>query len=142
TVSHALFDLAKILLVDRSAFFVDPDSIVAIDISDHVQHARFSAAPGRDAGERGEAAISAMGALRAERALHVGAPAKEEGFDKPALEVNVLAEFDAGRRATSFTLGAKQGDGYFARVDGVNATFLLSEASVRPLLDAIEKRGP
>ena len=141
TVSRALADLARTLLVDRSVFFVDADSIAEIDMSNGSRRMRLTAASADDGGA-GEAAVAAIGALRAERALHMGPPLPSEGFGKPTLDVRVRANSDAGARALHFELGSKNGDGYFARADGVDATFLLSESSVRPLLDAIEKRGP
>ena len=141
TVSRALSDLAKTLLVDRSVFFVDADSIADVDVSNGAAHARFTTSETDDGGT-GEAVIAAIGALRAERAVHAGAPLAAEGFAKPTLDVRVRSKADAGTRALHFTLGAKDGDRYFARADGVDATFSVSESSVRPLLDAIEKRGP
>jgi uncharacterized protein (DUF1501 family) len=60
--------------------------------------------------------------------------------------VNVHSATDGGSRSLHFVLGGAVTKGeqkmIYARVDGVAATFLLPEARVRPLLDAVGEHGP
>ncbi|MEO8875547.1 MAG: DUF4340 domain-containing protein [Polyangiaceae bacterium] len=145
TLSRALVDLAKGLLIDRSGFFVDADSIDAVDISRGEKRVHFALSAGADAGPSGEAVAAAVGELQADSVLHLGAAKSEEGFASP-VDVRVHSTGDGGARILHFVLGATIAAGeqkmIYGRVDGVDATFLLPETRVRPLLDAFENRGP
>ncbi len=146
TVPHAFSDLAKTLLVDRSLFFVDADSIDAVDLSRAGKQKHFSLGKTDDAGVDALTIAAAIGELQADSAAHLGPPAAAEGFASPALDVNVHSATDGGARSLRFVLGGAVTKGeqkmIYARVDGVAATFLLPEARVRPLLDAVGEHGP
>jgi len=157
TVPHALLDLAKVLFVDRSGFFVDPDTIASVDLSHGTHQAHFSFGAGADAGPAGELVAAAVGDLQAEDVVHLGGPKAEEGFGSPALDVHVRSASDGGLQVLHFKIGALLSPStadagaaassadpkmVYARLDGVDATFALPEARVRPLLDALEDHGP
>ncbi|MEO7113144.1 MAG: DUF4340 domain-containing protein, partial [Polyangiaceae bacterium] len=146
TVPRAFSDLAKTLFVDRSVFYVDADEIDAVDISHAEDRKHFSLGKNDDAGIGALSVAAALGELRADIALHVGPPIAAEGFSTPALDVKAHYVSDGGTRTLHFLLGASLARGdqkmIYGRVDGVAATFLLSEARVRPLLDALGDHGP
>lgn len=146
TVPHAFSDLAKTLLVDRSVFFADADSIDAVDLSHAGKQKHFSLGKTDDAGVDALTVAATIGELQAVSALHLGPPAAAEGFASPAVDVKVHSATDAGARSLHFVLGAATTKGeeklIYARVDGVAATFLLPEARVQPLLDAVKENGP
>jgi hypothetical protein len=70
--------------------------------------------------------VEALGALRAEQALHVGSARPNEGFDKPRGAITFV---DQQGKSSRLTLGAKGTLGeepiVFARLEGVDATFAL-----------------
>ena len=85
----------------------------------------------------------ALSSMRAETALHVGPARPAEGFEKPALGVRVELEASDGGRPITTTWHVGKGDSwrdvsmYYARVDGVNATFAITRSKVKRLLDAL-----
>ena len=85
----------------------------------------------------GERVREALAGLRAEAALHVGPPARAEGFTSPQLVVSVQGK--PGKPDVRFQIGAAdtfRGTAiFYARKDGVPATFALPSARVRPLLE-------
>ena len=96
--------------------------------------------PGREIStQRLETIAEALRNMIAEGAAHLGSARKEEGFDKPALEIR--ARRREGRGEIHVVTGA--GDVYrgvsvfYARREGVDATFALPAARVRALLDAL-----
>lgn len=146
TVSRALADMAGGLLVDRSAFFVDPDSIADVTLSKAGKTVHVSGVG--DAGEAAEAVLAAIASLRAEEVLHVGPAPAAEGFGSPTVEARVTSSGDGGSKTLRFAVGArmptsdKEAPTSFVRISGLDATFSVSEASLRPLLDAFAKDGP
>jgi len=85
-----------------------------------------------------EAALEGFYALAA---LHTGPPARDEGMDRPTLEIATKTAADGGPpREIRISIGA-QGrvdaqDVYFARAAGTDATFAVSRRSVTAILDA------
>jgi hypothetical protein len=126
--------------VDRSYFMVDPNDVRRIRIDRAGDHVTLEAArPGApDAGaeaERFENARRAVGDMRAEGLVHPGAARKEEGFDEP------LATLTIQKKETTLKFTIGRGDAwrdtnvFYARRDGVDATFAIAQSKVRPLLD-------
>jgi hypothetical protein len=80
---------------------------------------------------------SALQDLRAEAAVHVGPARREEGLEKPELAITI--EGPKGALPIRFAIG--RGDVfrgtnvYYARRDGVDATFVIAQSRVRPLLE-------
>jgi hypothetical protein len=82
-----------------------------------------------------ERVVEAVSSLRAEAALHMGPARPEEGFDSGVV---VQLHTDAPK-AKVIRIGAA--DNYrdmkvsYARVDGIDATYVVPHSSVRPILD-------
>jgi hypothetical protein len=125
--------------VDRSYFMVEPGDVKQVRIEQGGRHLVLDAPrPGaRDAGsaERFEIARRAMSELRAEGLVHPGEARSEEGFDKPLMTIVV-------QRATShLKIAIGRGDSwrdtnvFYARREGIEATFAIAQSKLRPLLD-------
>ncbi len=88
-----------------------------------------------DAGDPGEGdkLESALAGLHAEFALHTGPADRAEGLDKPtlAIETDDRTRIVIGAPARDGTT-----DGYFARVSGIDATFLVPREPVDAIVSA------
>ncbi len=128
--------LARALLIDLHAFSVDPASVSAVILTRGARKATLAgkALP--------ESVLTALGQLRADTAAHLGPPISAEGFASPTLEVAVQSFADAGAPHPRIILGrptvVSEKRMYFARIGGVDATFLLAEGRVQALIDATE----
>jgi hypothetical protein len=140
------------LLIDRSAFMADPKTLARVTITANGvtralerRHDELVAAPpsGIDAAVTARL-IEALGSLRAEAAIHTGGPRPDEGFAKPVLEVRFEPlpglgkprSFRVGTSAApSGPLSGVRTAAHFARVEAVDATFLLADAKLKPLFD-------
>jgi hypothetical protein len=115
------------LAIDRSSFMVDPAEVEKIDLG------RKRRLLGRDL----EAAKEALSAMRAEGVVHLGPPRLGEGFDRPELAVTI--DRTGARAATRLLVGSgdvwRETNVFYARRDGVDATFAIAQSKVRPLLD-------
>jgi len=140
-VPKALEDMLGRPLVDRNVFFVDPPKLTAVTLKRAAATATFArnAAAATDAGS--EAVFSAFAGLRAEQVIHLGPARADEGFASPSLDVRATIAGDAGTRTVRFILGRatllRDQKVYFARVDGVDATFVVAKERLDPLLDAL-----
>jgi hypothetical protein len=148
-VAKAVRDVASHMLVDRSRMHLDVDSIASVILSKHDARIAFEREGDRlvragaadadgDAASAFEGIGGALAQVYAESALHVGPPAKVEGFDVPTLEVHARLRSDAGTFERTITLGAPvEPDApkfYFARVSGIDATFTVPRAAADALL--------
>jgi hypothetical protein len=123
--------------VDRSYFMIEPGDVREIRIDRAGRRVTLGV---RDAGsaERFETARHVLSEMRAEGLVHPGAPRADEGFDKPLMTVTV----QRGTSSLKFSIG--RGDAwrdtnvFYARRDGVDATFAVAQSKVRPLLDLTE----
>jgi len=92
------------------------------------------------ANAKAAAVREAVGDLFAEGAVSVGAAEKGEGLDKPVL----VMEAEVAGRPMRVRFGAadtlKGVAVYYARRDGVDATYAVAQTRVRPLLDAVGGR--
>jgi Domain of unknown function (DUF4340) len=111
--------------IDRSVFMIDPGSVRRIDVGSGK----------RLEGGDFDAAKEALSTLRAEGVVHLGKPTREEGFDRPQLELSIRLVSGSAR----ITIGAgdvwRETNVFYARRDGVDATFAIARSKVRPLLD-------
>ena len=143
---RSLRALAARWLVDRAGFRVDPPSQDGVTLkagTKVVTLARKGPSLERlDGGgeEVGGRVAEALAGLRAEGIVHLGAARADEGFAQPALDVRVRRAGDSGA-ALHFVVGhAAVWDNqkvYFARLDGVDATFAIAEGRMAPLFDAL-----
>jgi hypothetical protein len=128
-------------VIDRSVFMVTTDNATNVEIEHRGKRLvlekkgdTFARAGGVDvaAGPTSEI-VETLAALRAEAAVHTGAEKPGEGLGTPELVVTT----DGKRK---FEIGA--GDSwqgisvYYARADGVAATYVIAKSKVRVLLDA------
>lgn len=86
-----------------------------------------------------EALLTELDTLRPEAALHLGPALPNEGFGKPLLRY--VAERADGSRQVAWTIGGadmfRNLPVYFARVDGVAATYVIARGPVQRVLDLL-----
>jgi hypothetical protein len=133
------------LFVDRGAFVVDPERITRVELESKGERVVLAERGGRLAAVSPndfspslvQGVLDALGALRADSALHTGPARPEEGFGKPTLSVRV--ERKGSEKPLVFTLGAADEHRgvsvLYARAKGVDATFVIAKSKLRPLLD-------
>ena len=140
------------LLIDRSAFLADPKTLASVTlVSNGVtrtlerKHDELVAADGSGIDPAVAArVVEALSTLRAEAAAHTGPAGPHEGFANPVLEVRYEPLPGLGK-PRSFSVGttgvhafpwAATGQAVrFARAKGIEATFLIAEAKLKPLFD-------
>lgn len=132
-------------VLSRQAFALDVSEFAAIDFETRERKLSLVArgggwasdTPSVDARHAGHI-VEAFGGLRPPFAWHIGKPTAQEGFDSPTLVVRARG---AGPDLVTVTVGAPHIfaglSGYFARISNVDATFALTEQSVRQLLDLL-----
>jgi hypothetical protein len=126
-LSEATLRAIDTLAIDRTVFMFDPAEVTKIDL-------------GRgkplSAGDL-ETAKEALSTMRAEGAVHLGPPGREEGFDHPQLALAIEAEGTRSHIRIVFGAGDVWRDMnvLYARRDGFDATFAIAQSKVRPLLD-------
>jgi hypothetical protein len=145
---RSLRALASRWLIDRAGFRVDPATIDAVTLVRGPKvvvltrrgQSLSRADGGGGAGEEGEKVGEALAGLRAEGTVHIGPARADEGLAPPTLDVRVHRTGDAGA-SLHFVVGHgavwEDQKVYFARLDGVDATFAIAEARLAPLLDAL-----
>jgi hypothetical protein len=116
--------------IDRSFFIIEPKDVRQIRLGDAVL-----------SGDKLEAAKSILSSARAEGAVHLGAPRKEEGLDKPLLVLSVDVAHEGAPAPSTIKLTVGRGDVwrdtsiFYMRRAGIDATFAMAQSKVRPLLD-------
>lgn len=145
-LERAIVERLETSLVDRAATMVAPASLARLTLRKGGD--RFVLE--RRGGELVPAAgstldpelvaplLEALPGLRAEAAVHSGRAQPSEGFSAPSLEV--LLEPSAGLgKSRTLRFGVQEVfrglSARFARIDGVDATFVVAEAKLRPLFD-------
>jgi Domain of unknown function (DUF4340) len=138
-------DSLDTLLINRSVLSAEPASLRAFTLEENGRTLRFErhgehldpAPPGSFPEDRLPDLLEALGNLRPEAALHTGPAEAAEGLSKPILALHVAPKTGA---AQTMTFGA--GDSwrdtsvFYARVAGVDATFVIAQSKVRALLAA------
>jgi hypothetical protein len=147
-VPKVVRDLVSRPAVDRSRFHLDPSALAGVTLvrgtarlvldraGEHLTRAGSQRDGGADGDDKLEAALAG---LYAQAAVHTGPAARDEGMDRPTLEI-VAREADAGLRETRVAIGAPghvgADDVYFARASGIDATFVVPRRAVSAILDA------
>jgi hypothetical protein len=132
------------LWISRAAFGVEPETLTEVTLNTQdlqLQLVRRGDAlverTGRIEAAHAAEIVSALSDLRAERAVSVGAPLPSQGLNPPLLRIRLKH----GAKHSELWIGARDvHDGasiHFARVAGVNATFVVLQASVHKLLDLL-----
>lgn len=145
-LERAVVERLETLFVDRSATMADPQTLARLRLKHGDATLTFERRGGELAGTAGTTvdpgaltpALEALVALRAEAALHTGRPQPSEGLSSPALDIT--AEPSPGLGAPKrIHVGAQEVfrglPVRYARVDGIDATFVVAESKLRPLLD-------
>jgi hypothetical protein len=144
-LERAVVERLETLFVDRSAPMADPETLARVRLvrgeKTLVLERRGGALHAVGASVDPSVltpALEALAALRAEAAVHTGKPEPSEGLAQPSLELTV--EPSPGLGATRrLRVGAQEVflglPVRFARVDGIEATFVIAESKLRPLLD-------
>jgi hypothetical protein len=150
---RALEDAASRLLIDRTALTIEPSAVARVTFTSakgakklvlvHDGDAwRVDGARGPDASAKAAALRDAVSDLLAEGAVGLGAAKKPEGLDAPQLTIAV--ELRDGGAPVRITVGAgdvfRGTSVFYARRDGVDATYALAQGKIRPILDALDAR--
>jgi hypothetical protein len=145
-LERAVVERLETLFVDRSAPMADPETLARVRLlrggKTLLLERRGGAlhAVGATSVDTNvlTPALEALAALRAEAAVHTGKARPSEGLAAPALEVTVEPSPGLGA-ARRLRLGAQEVyrglPVRYARVEGIDATFVIAESKVRPLLD-------
>jgi hypothetical protein len=132
-------------LLDRMALLVDADHLEAVKIVRG--EARLELARQGDrllavndpSDPRGDLVESVLSALVAEAVVGLGAPRPEAGFDEPLLRIEVRRT--AGERPLLLLVGKgdvfRDTSVFFVRRADVDATFVVAQQRLRPLLEAL-----
>ncbi len=142
--ARPLRDTAARILLDRSAFAVDvgrAETVTLVQPKSKLELVQRggkleSAGGGLPGGV--DALLSALRALRADDVAHLGAPDPDEGFATPSLELTAKVGGDGGTRTVHLVFGRASlrhnQSMYFARIDGVRATYLVARERVDAIL--------
>jgi hypothetical protein len=140
-----VLDTLETLAIDRSVFMVTPDNATRVVLErkgkklvlEKIGDA-FSRASGVElSATRVSEIVDTLIAFRPETAVHTGPARANEGLAAPELVAKI--ESDVGKPRT-FRIGA--GDAWqgttvhYARVEGVDATYVIAQSKVRVLLEA------
>jgi hypothetical protein len=119
--------------IDRSRFQLDAERTASASLVYDGVRRELSAK-----GDGSDALAIALASLYARAAVHAGPAGRDEGMAHPTLEIVARGAADSGLGETHIAIGAAtEVDGvpsYFARVSGVDATFLVPEARVEAIL--------
>jgi uncharacterized protein DUF4340 len=148
-VSKVLRQLVSHPAVDRSPLRLDPNALTSVLLVRGTARLLLErdgdrlVRKGGDAGEAGndERLETALAGLNPEAAIHTGPPARDEGMQRPTLEIVArAAPADGGRGETRIAIGAitpiDGADAYFVRASGIDATFVVRRGAVSAILDA------
>jgi hypothetical protein len=149
TVDNAL----RAWAIDRSSFMVDPNEVRALRLVSSTRDVRIEATGStRTSTAQSKPVLpdnalatirQALIDLRSEGAVHLGPPHPSEGFDKPLLRIQVTRVASAGSRSSTVVLRIGRGDvwrntsTFYARRDGIDATFAIASSKLAPLLDLL-----
>jgi len=129
---HALREALQRVLVDRGALAVDDAHVELVKNGKTIALEKIGGKLGTpDGGALLENVAHAVELLRADEAVHFGAAREDEGFSPPVLEIRLKNRVIRVGRAT-LRHDQKM---YFARTDGVDATFAVAKERIEPLLD-------
>jgi hypothetical protein len=117
-------------VIDRSFFMIDPQEVAQIKLGTTTPPA-----------DKVETIKNTLATLRTEGVVHLGAARKEEGFDKPLLRLSIQTARANAPAPTTVKLTVGRGDVwrdtsiFYARREGVDATFAIAQSKIKPLLD-------
>jgi hypothetical protein len=146
---HSVLDSLHLIPIDRSALMVDAGAALRVNLRAGAESLILEREGGKleraggtvDVGPgRLDELVETLESIRAEAAVHTGPARRDEGFDRPALVVEVTYErgHDPAFRRVRFGAVDSWRDGSvrFARSDGVDATFVVMKSKLGPILGA------
>jgi hypothetical protein len=146
----SLRDDAAGLLLDRTGFRVDSADVETLTLSGggskvvfHGQGHKLVLADGSrsSVSDVGEKVAVALDGMHADDVVHLGPPRPAEGFKSPSLDVRIKTRGDAGVKEVHFVVGdaaiISKERMFYARLDGVDATFALARDRIGDLLSAL-----
>ncbi|HEX3774674.1 MAG TPA: DUF4340 domain-containing protein [Polyangiaceae bacterium] len=133
------------LLINRSPISLDSASFASFTLASAGRSFRFArhgdhfeqTPPGNFPSDKLPDLLEAISNLRPEAALHTGPPEAAEGLAKPILTLQITP-----KKAAPETMTFGAGDSFrdtsifYLRISGVDATFVIAQNKVRPLLAA------
>lgn len=142
---RSLLTTLTTLVLSRAAFSQDSTRLDAIELGHGEKRLRlarhgnqFRATPELPETTLGSL-LEHLANLRAEAAVHTGPALASEGLERPTLTVHTIPKAGQGK-PTTFRVGAlgtfHNGRVFYARAEGIDATFALPEYAVRGLLEA------
>jgi hypothetical protein len=144
-VERSVVERISTLLVSRAAFMVEPSTLARVTLRTPKRELVLERRGGELVAKSGDvpaaavaSALETLASLRAEAALHTGPARASERLAVPALTVELEPTPGLGQRRV-YRFGGT--DSYrdevvrLARADGIDATFAVSDAKVRPLLE-------
>jgi hypothetical protein len=153
-VARALETALQTYAIDRATFMLSAQEINTLRLVSTDRDVRIGSASGVWTTLQGSKPALPEGAvakirqvlveMRADGVVHLGAPSPDEGFDKPIVRIEIeLAPSAARKSSNSVRIDIGRADVWhntnvhFARKKGVDATFAIAAAEVRPLLDLL-----
>ena len=153
-VSRALDTRLRTYAIDRSMFMLSANQVRSLRLVSADRDVRIGSTSGTWTTVKGSKPALPEGAvasirqtlveMRAEGVVHVGRAEPNEGFDKPILRIEIdLDPSSVQKSSPHVELEIGRADAwqntnvYFARKKGVNATFAIASAKIRPLLDLL-----
>ena len=134
-------------LLDRTVFMIEPSTLTRVVLKKGGKRLTFEQAGGvfkttssqnPEASARAAEVRDALSDLLADGAVSIGPAAKGQGFDKPLLDVTIER---SGTGSLHFTVGDGDSfrgiDVFYARRDGVDATYAIARSKILPLIDAL-----
>jgi hypothetical protein len=138
-VPRSVFEALSAPLIERALVPVPEAEVVRIQLESGGHTVTATRAADRWQGPLKSEAIEAILSLKAEQAVHLGPPRAHEGFVKPSLTLRFTAKNGQQYR---LLVGARDtlddSPIVYARLDGVDATFALSERTATMLRDSAQ----
>jgi hypothetical protein len=139
-------EVLQTLILDRGVFLIDPQEVARLELATAERRLvlervgdDFMAVGAELPAVRVQQIVETLSTLRAHAAVSLGPVSAAEGLTAPLLSVRV--DYLDDRKPTRWRVGA--GDSWratsvhYARVDGIEATYVLPRADVKRLLDAL-----
>jgi hypothetical protein len=145
-LERAVVERLETLFIDRAAPMVDPETLARIRLRRGDKTLTLERRGGVLVATAGTSvdqavltpALEALAALRAEAAVHTGKARPSEGLAAPVLEISADPSPGLGgsRRLQVGSQEVFRGVPVrYARVEGIDATFVIAESKIRPVLE-------
>lgn len=136
--------------LDRSVFVLDPSEVRAVRLKSRKREVQLERSHGQWKAKADaqlpqhsiDRLIQALAHLRAESALHLGSAHPDEGFKDPSVEITFTKqEHDGQLKQVRLVVGRRDVwrnmNVFYARRDGIAATYVMASSRVQPILDVM-----